>query len=130
MFAPCCNTVRSDETLVILLFRIVLSCDYQHDNTDCCIPIQEPRRYAIPLFRYNQPLNLLVECLAQIGQEPGEKGTSEHSQFRQIMSLKTVHLLAVFILVYVGVEVTVGGWIVTFIQTVRGKAAHARLSLH
>jgi len=65
------------------------------------------------------------ECLAQIGQEPGEKGTSERSQFRQIMSLKTVHLLAVFILVYVGVEVTVGGWIVTFIQTVRGGGAHS-----
>ncbi|KAJ3890740.1 major facilitator superfamily domain-containing protein [Lentinula edodes] len=60
------------------------------------------------------------DCLVEIGQEPGEKGTSEHSHFRQIMSLKSVHLLAVFILVYVGVEVTVGGWIVTFIQTVRG----------
>ncbi|KAJ4501451.1 major facilitator superfamily domain-containing protein [Lentinula lateritia] len=60
------------------------------------------------------------DCLVEIGQEPGEKGTSEHSHFRQIMALKSVHLLAVFILVYVGVEVTVGGWIVTFIQTVRG----------
>ncbi|KAJ3800932.1 MFS general substrate transporter [Lentinula aff. detonsa] len=65
------------------------------------------------------------DCLAQIGQEPGEKGTSEHSHFRQIMSLKTVHLLAVFILVYVGVEVTVGGWIVTFIQTVRGGGSRS-----
>ncbi|KAL0960048.1 hypothetical protein HGRIS_011696 [Hohenbuehelia grisea] len=59
------------------------------------------------------------ECLAEIGIEPGEKGTSEHSQFRQILGLKTVHLLAFFILVYVGVEVTIGGWIVTFIINVR-----------
>ncbi|TFK38015.1 major facilitator superfamily domain-containing protein [Crucibulum laeve] len=59
-------------------------------------------------------------CLSQIGQEAGEKGTSEHSAFRQILSLKAVHLLAFFILVYVGVEVTIGGWIVTYIIDVRG----------
>jgi hypothetical protein len=34
---------------------------------------------------------------------------SEDSKFRQIFGLKTVHLLALFILVYVGVEVTIGG---------------------
>ncbi|KIK69642.1 hypothetical protein GYMLUDRAFT_186853 [Collybiopsis luxurians FD-317 M1] len=75
----------------------------------------------IAIFRFkNQD-----ECLAQIGQDPGEKGSSEDSQFRQILSIKTVHLIAVFILVYVGVEVTVGGWIVTFIQTVRGGGANS-----
>ncbi|KAH7918670.1 MFS general substrate transporter [Leucogyrophana mollusca] len=60
------------------------------------------------------------ECLAQIGLEPTEKGTSEHSEFRQIFGLKDVHLLASFILFYVGAEVTIGGWIVTYAQTVRG----------
>jgi hypothetical protein len=50
-----------------------------------------------------------TECLAQIGQPAGEKGTSESSQFNQIFRLREVHLLAFFILVYVGVEVTVGG---------------------
>ncbi|KAJ7772039.1 MFS general substrate transporter, partial [Mycena maculata] len=35
-------------------------------------------------------------------------------------TLKTVHLLAFFALVYVGVEVTIGGWIVTFIIDVKG----------
>ncbi|KAE9403958.1 MFS general substrate transporter [Gymnopus androsaceus JB14] len=52
----------------------------------------------IAVFRFKSQ----DECLAQIGQEPGEKGTSEHS-----------------------VEVTVGGWIVTFIQTVRGGGANS-----
>jgi hypothetical protein len=82
-----------------------------------------------------------IECLAQIGQAAGEKGTSEDSKFRQILSLKAVHVLAFFILVYVGVEVTIGGelhldsynlvcvitdifalkgWIVTFIIEIRG----------
>ncbi|KAG1903204.1 major facilitator superfamily domain-containing protein [Suillus fuscotomentosus] len=60
------------------------------------------------------------ECLAQIGQPPGEKGTSEKSQFSQILRLRAVHLLAFFILTLVGVEVTVGGWMVTYIIDVRG----------
>ncbi|KAH7910276.1 MFS general substrate transporter [Hygrophoropsis aurantiaca] len=60
------------------------------------------------------------ECLVQIGLEPTEKGTSEHSEFRQIFGLKDVHLLASFILFYVGAEVTIGGWIVTYVQNVRG----------
>jgi len=51
----------------------------------------------------------LIDCLTQIGQPVGEKGTSESSHFKQIFRLREVHLLAFFILVYVGVEVTVGG---------------------
>ncbi|KAK7034515.1 hypothetical protein VNI00_012362 [Paramarasmius palmivorus] len=50
-----------------------------------------------------------------IGMPAGEKGTSEHSTFRQILTQRNVHLMAFFILVYVGVEVTIGGWIVTFV---------------
>jgi fucose permease len=52
---------------------------------------------------------LVSECLVEIGQPVTEEGTSSDSTFRQILSQKTVHLLAFFILVYVGVEVTVGG---------------------
>jgi hypothetical protein len=48
-------------------------------------------------------------CLAEIGQEPEEKGASEDSHFRQIFSLRALHILAIFTLVYVGVEVTIGG---------------------
>jgi len=60
------------------------------------------------------------DCLAQIGQGPGEVNTSEQSQARQILSNRAVHLLALFILVYIGVEMTIGGWIVTYIIKVRG----------
>ncbi|EIW78485.1 MFS general substrate transporter [Coniophora puteana RWD-64-598 SS2] len=65
------------------------------------------------------------ECLAAIGQvrhldEPSEKNDdsgseTEKSHFRKVMTLKETHLMAVFILVYVGVEVTVGGWTVTYV---------------
>ncbi|KAJ3778318.1 MFS general substrate transporter [Lentinula raphanica] len=55
------------------------------------------------------------DCRAQIGLEPLESDTSERSPFRQILSLKSVHTLAAFIFLYVGTEVTIGGWTVTYI---------------
>ena len=72
--------------------------------------------HLLPIHNLNTTLNGgSVECLAQIGQAAGEKGTSEDSKFRQILGLKAVHVLAFFILVYVGVEVTIGG--ASFIQS-------------
>ncbi|KAG2357350.1 major facilitator superfamily domain-containing protein [Suillus spraguei] len=56
----------------------------------------------------------------EIGIVDVDNSTSEHSHFRQIFANKDVHLLAAFILLYVGAEVTVGGWIVTYIIDVRG----------
>jgi len=53
-----------------------------------------------------------LDCLREVGQPPAEHGaplTSEHSKLRQILRQKNVHLIAFFILVYVGVEVTIGG---------------------
>ena len=77
-----------------------------------------------------------AECLSQIGQAARDRGVSENSKLRQILGLKTVHYLAFFILVYGGVEATIGGaceihltvclhdgisigWIVTYIIDVR-----------
>ncbi|KAJ7058154.1 major facilitator superfamily domain-containing protein [Mycena amicta] len=78
------------------------------------------------------------DCLALIGQVASENeeeevkaansevvvvSSTEHAQershLRQIISLKSVHLLALYLLVYVGTEVTIGGWIVSFMITVR-----------
>ncbi|EKM74811.1 hypothetical protein AGABI1DRAFT_116723 [Agaricus bisporus var. burnettii JB137-S8] len=60
------------------------------------------------------------ECLRLLGQEVPEKNEDEQTSFKQILRVKAVHFLAFFILVYVGVEVTIGGWIVTFMLDVRG----------
>ncbi|KAL1744994.1 major facilitator superfamily domain-containing protein [Schizophyllum fasciatum] len=60
------------------------------------------------------------ECLVRIGQPPQEKGVSTESNFKQIFRLKNMHILAVFSLVYVGVEVTIGGWIVSYVIDERG----------
>ncbi|KAJ7288976.1 major facilitator superfamily domain-containing protein [Mycena rebaudengoi] len=65
------------------------------------------------------------ECMAQIGQAQREKGTSEESHLRQIISMKSVHLMALFLLVHAGILVTIGGWIVTFMINVRGGGTSA-----
>ncbi|RXW14533.1 hypothetical protein EST38_g11321 [Candolleomyces aberdarensis] len=59
-------------------------------------------------------------CLRE-GGEPVGTVTDDNGQgkFRQIMTNKSVQLLAFFILFYVGVEVTIGGWIVTYIIEIR-----------
>ncbi|KAF4593364.1 hypothetical protein EYR38_009078 [Pleurotus pulmonarius] len=64
-------------------------------------------------------LCLIAECLMALGHPAGEKDHKEHINFRQILSQKTVYVLAFFAFLYVGIEVTVGGWIVTFFIDVR-----------
>jgi len=61
------------------------------------------------------------ECLMDIGQAPADHSGSntEDSKYKQIFRLRQLHLLAFFILVYVGVEVTIGGWTVTYLIDVR-----------
>ncbi|KAG1800264.1 MFS general substrate transporter [Suillus plorans] len=61
-----------------------------------------------------------AECLSEIGIVDSDNNASEHSHLRQIFGNKDVHLLAAFTLLYVGAEVTLGGWIVTYIIDVRG----------
>ncbi|KAG1745200.1 MFS general substrate transporter [Suillus lakei] len=60
------------------------------------------------------------ECLAEIGIVDVNNNTSEHSHLRQIVANKDVHLLAAFALLYVGAEVTIGGWTVSYVIDVRG----------
>ncbi|KAI0325924.1 MFS general substrate transporter [Cubamyces sp. BRFM 1775] len=63
-------------------------------------------------------------CLEEIGQAPSQDntddGTHNSNKYKQIFRLRTVHLMAFFILIYVGVEVTLGGWIVTYAIQLRG----------
>lgn len=62
------------------------------------------------------------ECLEDIGQTKAHSAVAnnEDNKYRQIFRLREVHLLAFFILIYVGVEVTLGGWTVTYIINERG----------
>ncbi len=56
-------------------------------------------------------LTVRIECLAEIGQASTAKSATGDSTFSQIVRSKAVHYLAFFLLVYVGVEVTIGGQI-------------------
>ncbi|PPQ80104.1 hypothetical protein CVT25_001472 [Psilocybe cyanescens] len=61
------------------------------------------------------------ECLRKSGEVVPETVQSVgHNKYGQMLRLKAVHLLALFLIIYIGVEVTIGGWIVTFMINVRG----------
>ena len=66
---------------------------------------------------------MTVDCLKEVGEPPHEK-TEESLQgmnkYKQVFRLRAVHLMAFFLFTYVGVEVTIGGWIVTFVINERG----------
>ncbi|KAL5634686.1 hypothetical protein ACGC1H_002658 [Rhizoctonia solani] len=49
--------------------------------------------------------------------------STKTSKYRQILNIKVVYVLAFFALLYVGTEVTIGGWIVTFLIKNRGGGA-------
>ncbi|KAH9941756.1 MFS general substrate transporter [Epithele typhae] len=60
-------------------------------------------------------------CLAEIGQTPThESHEGGGNKYKQMFKLRSLHLLAFFIFIYVGVEVTLGGWIVTYVINLRG----------
>ncbi|PIL23351.1 MFS general substrate transporter [Ganoderma sinense ZZ0214-1] len=69
-----------------------------------------------------------AECLEEAG-EPAHEKTEDSlkgvNKYKQIFSLRAVHLMAFFLFTYVGVEVTIGGWIVTFVINERGGGASA-----
>jgi len=76
------------------------------------VPSEETRRY-IPFF-FSFSVRLLTfpaDVLLDAGQEHVHETNAQHagSKYQQIIRLKAVHLLAVWALIYVGVEVTLGG---------------------
>ncbi|KAH9947553.1 major facilitator superfamily domain-containing protein [Amylocystis lapponica] len=63
------------------------------------------------------------DVLAEAGVAPGDVDTAGRSKYRQILGMREVHYLSIWCLIYVGVEVALGGWIVTFIEEKRGGTA-------
>ena len=61
----------------------------------------------------HSPVLTSVACLAEIGQAPSHEtgATTDNggSKYKQMFQLRSLHLMAIFILIYVGVEVTLGG---------------------
>ncbi|TFK19731.1 MFS transporter, partial [Coprinopsis marcescibilis] len=77
--------------------------------------------FLILVFRFRKQDDILADA----GQEATNEATDgarlgDHSTFASMFKLPAVHLLAAFAVIYVGAEVTLGGWIVTFIIRERG----------
>jgi fucose permease len=52
---------------------------------------------------------VLEELMADAGFESDEADAAGSNKYKQLMGMKAVHLMAVWALIYVGVEVTLGG---------------------
>ncbi|KAG8857284.1 hypothetical protein FRB91_011510 [Serendipita sp. 411] len=61
-----------------------------------------------------------AEDIAERSRPATPTAAAQKSPMAQILSNITVQVMALFILAYVGVEVTIGGWIVTYLIDVRG----------
>ncbi|KAI0631011.1 MFS general substrate transporter [Trametes polyzona] len=49
----------------------------------------------------------------------------DSNKYKQIFGIREVHFLSVFALIYVGTEVTIGGWSVTYVQEKRNGTANS-----
>ena len=59
---------------------------------------------------------IITECLQLAGETLPDKIPSEEiheNKFSQLMKNKTVHLFAIFVMVYTGIEITIGGIILS-----------------
>jgi len=73
----------------------------------------------VVVFRFQS----LDACRKEAGETIPPRNVDEESsskKFGQMMTNKAVHLLALFLLVYIGVEVTIGGWTASFLMLIRG----------
>ncbi|KAG6812461.1 hypothetical protein H0H92_002726 [Tricholoma furcatifolium] len=70
-------------------------------------------------FKHSKAKELL-EASGQARQETGNQAPIRDNVYRQVFGLSAVHILTAFAVIYIGVEVTLGGWIVTFIINERG----------
>ena len=61
--------------------------------------------------------------MKEIGQQPldnTEDSLNSIAKYKRLLRMATVHLLALFLFTHVGIEVTVSGWIVTFMSERHG----------
>ena len=123
------NTIRSTTPLVFPLSRLFRNRHKQRHLPNLCLQTQTPRWYVVhliyhsssiiyftiktPLLIYDLFKRFFPVCLSQAGEIIPEKdltGNSENSAgSKEILTNPAVHLLALFILFYVGVESTIGG---------------------
>ncbi|KAH7098382.1 MFS general substrate transporter [Auriculariales sp. MPI-PUGE-AT-0066] len=78
------------------------------------------------VFRFKRMEVLFAETNEpQMNQDVKVEGENNVDKLRNILKMPLVHFLALYIALYVGVEVTMGGWVVTFIIDERGGGPNA-----
>ena len=95
--------------MVVSLSYFARGRNAQHGSSRLCLQIQDSRGWVYVFCYYAQSYLSDPECLAQIGQATEEKEMVGGSKYKEMFKLKALHILAFFTLVYVGVEVTIGG---------------------
>ncbi|KAL0565867.1 hypothetical protein V5O48_016155 [Marasmius crinis-equi] len=70
-------------------------------------------------------LRSMEDSLAAMGQPRDENDTVNEGSLKHILKQTRVHLLALYILVFIGVEVTIGGWIVTYVIRLRDGGSNS-----
>ena len=111
LLPPRRHPIRSTPPLVILLPRLARRRHLEFGSFVGCVWVQDARRCVSALLAFLTFTSKrdCIEILIEIGQASAAQNTTEDSTFSQILRSKTVHYLAFFTLVYVGVEVTIGG---------------------
>lgn len=118
------NSFLGPETLEFSLHYLSVTCHFQYLDIILRFPIQTPKWYAYLALR--QRLKCLLDLLVEARQEPESNSDPVTGNiFNQILHLRVVHLLTIFAIIYEGVEVTLGGWSVTFIIDKRGGGSEA-----
>ncbi|KAI0642585.1 MFS general substrate transporter [Trametes meyenii] len=85
--------------------------------------------FCIGLSLVVQAASVYAEVMADEGETNPVADGADTSKFKQMMGNKQVHFLSVFALIYVGIEVTIGGWSVTYIlEERRGNANSGYIS--
>ncbi|KLO09001.1 MFS general substrate transporter [Schizopora paradoxa] len=72
------------------------------------------------IFRFKRMKDIFVDDGPIHVVQNSEASTNSENHYLRILKLKIVHIFALFLFAYVGVEVTIGGWIVTFVEQKRG----------
>jgi hypothetical protein len=113
------DPVCADEEMVLPLFSFDDHRALQCRPIDIGVQAEVCGWCGLYLVRISWLILIPPACISEIGQEASPKSTSNNSSLRQILPLKSVHLLSFYILVYVGLEATIGGWIVTYVLQAR-----------
>ena len=66
-----------------------------------------------------------VEVMIEIGNTNPDTQAVSSNKYKQIFGIREIHLLSLFALICVGVEVTIGGWSVTYVQEKRHGTSSA-----